>query len=272
MLLVSHTEILRVHEAAIDAGLARSREVLLGGIDPGFRETLRVVADPGAQILSDLTVINETGQLADGTVPLWLWLDNAISLAGPRTQAATFRRVRERGAAAPGAPGRGWILGAAIAAALASGGVGGVVWLRGKDKDAAPPSPSATLTPPPGTADATALLPETARSVVVPIGRKLPPSSPVPPAAPSNGQVPLSSRSLSGTGRCEGSVCWLALTHGTFFETVSHVCVDAEVSGVPVTCIMAGDPRGLRLVKCNRSDPAAAVPLSGTFSWRQCDH
>lgn len=84
-------QIRQVHDAAIRANLAHSRNVLLVGINPSFTLSLPTVASPSEQILMDLMEMNRVGQLGDGTVPLVDWLNNALVLAGPRREADVFR-------------------------------------------------------------------------------------------------------------------------------------------------------------------------------------
>jgi hypothetical protein len=85
--------LLEVHAAVVRAGLAHSREVLLLGIDPHLVASLPSAPNPAAQILSDLSALNEIGQLTDGTIPLQIWLMNAEALTGPRREGEVFRRA-----------------------------------------------------------------------------------------------------------------------------------------------------------------------------------
>lgn len=83
MPLLTRQQIQTLTDAAIDGGLAdpTQRRRLLDGIEPGFRaHHLRIVDAPAGQVLSDLAVMNEVEQLADGSVPLQIWLQNAIYL------------------------------------------------------------------------------------------------------------------------------------------------------------------------------------------------
>jgi hypothetical protein len=100
--LLSIGVLLKVHQAAIEAGLAHSRDALLTGIHSGFVMSIPVAPTPSGQLLSDLHTLNDVDRLADGSVPLALWLANAASLAGPRSQSEVFRRAREAATAGSG--------------------------------------------------------------------------------------------------------------------------------------------------------------------------
>lgn len=93
MSVVVHAQILRLHGAAIQAGLASSRSALLSGLAPSLTASLAHAPTPSAQLMNDLSTLNEIGDLGDGSVPLETWLGNALALAGPRVQAAVFRDV-----------------------------------------------------------------------------------------------------------------------------------------------------------------------------------
>ncbi len=77
-----------LHAATIEAGLEGLRTALLQGIDASFVASLPVSPAPSAQILTDLYGLNLV--LADGSVPLGRWLENAFLLAGPRAAGAEF--------------------------------------------------------------------------------------------------------------------------------------------------------------------------------------
>src|SRR5262245_57659661 len=82
-----------LHTAVVSAQLTSSRVALLGGIAPALVESLPICANHSSQILSDLHVLNAADQLGDGVAPLRLWLENALALAGPRSEADVFRSV-----------------------------------------------------------------------------------------------------------------------------------------------------------------------------------
>jgi hypothetical protein len=83
--------LLELHAAAIRAGLTRSRQALLGGIDARVVASLPSAPNAAAELLMDLTELNRMGRLADGTVPLRSWLETAVALTGPRTEASVFQ-------------------------------------------------------------------------------------------------------------------------------------------------------------------------------------
>src|SRR5690242_8187522 len=96
MTTLAHDEILKLHQAALVAGLAASRDALLGGIGENFVRTLRLTEAPAEQLLSDLHTLNATGELADGSVPLLLWLANAQAITFTRVESSVFERSLRR--------------------------------------------------------------------------------------------------------------------------------------------------------------------------------
>ena len=111
--ILKHDQILELHAAAVTS-LAESREALLSGIPAAFVASLPGASSPADRILRDLGALNDVGELADGTVPLALWLRNALALAGGRMEAAVFRQALEQ---CPGAS-HGQAAGIGSAAAL----------------------------------------------------------------------------------------------------------------------------------------------------------
>lgn len=91
--MLTHDHVLEVHGATLEAGL--TRDSLLSGLSPAFVASIPRVSTPAGQLLKDLETLCQAGMLLDGTVPLRTWLLNAEHLAGPRRQAAVFRRVLE---------------------------------------------------------------------------------------------------------------------------------------------------------------------------------
>ncbi len=91
--LLPHDTILALQQTAILAG-PLDRQTLLSGIDKRFTAELRLVPTHGQQLLSDLDEMNAAGALADGSVPLARWLDNAVVLAGQRREAQVFAEAR----------------------------------------------------------------------------------------------------------------------------------------------------------------------------------
>ncbi|MDC0747908.1 phosphorylase family protein [Polyangium mundeleinium] len=96
MAILSHDDILNLHAAVITAQMVTSRAALLVGIDGHFVAGLPIATTPGDQILTDLDGMNGTGVLADGSVPLAIWLKNAVARAGDRQEATVFRKALER--------------------------------------------------------------------------------------------------------------------------------------------------------------------------------
>ncbi|MFC9232102.1 trypsin-like peptidase domain-containing protein [Streptomyces decoyicus] len=87
---LSPDEIRQVLDAAVETGLADPavRPLLLDGIMPRYRSTLPLNPAPGRQAHSDLNEMNRVERLVDGSVPLEIWLRNAVAEtteAGPLT-------------------------------------------------------------------------------------------------------------------------------------------------------------------------------------------
>ena len=93
--VLSHREILELHAAVVSARLAGSRVALLAGLDAALVASLPQAAAPSEQILADLDALNGAGRLADGMVPLDVWLRNAAALTGSRGEAEIFRRMHQ---------------------------------------------------------------------------------------------------------------------------------------------------------------------------------
>src|SRR4051812_16719921 len=91
--VLRHEDILELYAAVVSARLSYGRNSLLAGIGSDIVASLKQTDVPGEQILADLDALNAFGTLADGTVPLALWLKNASSLAGTRREADTFDRA-----------------------------------------------------------------------------------------------------------------------------------------------------------------------------------
>jgi hypothetical protein len=89
-------EIRKLHAAAISAGLGSSRAALLAGIDSHFVASLPSAPSHAAQLLTDLDQLDSVPQLADGSIPLLIWLQNAAALAGPRTEGIVFDRAAQQ--------------------------------------------------------------------------------------------------------------------------------------------------------------------------------
>src|SRR5262249_32451139 len=71
----------------------QNRNVLLQDIVPAFRYTIPDVGTPTGQLLMDLSKLNRTERLLDGTVPLEQWLRQAIRLAGLDERALVFQHA-----------------------------------------------------------------------------------------------------------------------------------------------------------------------------------
>ncbi|MEV0411484.1 trypsin-like peptidase domain-containing protein [Streptomyces sp. NPDC050448] len=88
-------EIVRLVDASLEAGLADPlvRRLLLDGIMPRYRGTLPLVAAPGMQVHSDLNEMNRVERLVDGSVPLEIWLRNAVAQTVEAGPLAVFQKA-----------------------------------------------------------------------------------------------------------------------------------------------------------------------------------
>ncbi|MDH2388841.1 trypsin-like peptidase domain-containing protein [Streptomyces sp. HNM0663] len=92
---LSSAELVRVRDAALESGLADPsvRPLLFDGILPRYRGTLPLHAAPGRQVHSDLTEMNRVERLIDGSVPLEIWLRNAVAQTAEAGPAAVLQRA-----------------------------------------------------------------------------------------------------------------------------------------------------------------------------------
>ncbi|MBT2406163.1 MULTISPECIES: trypsin-like peptidase domain-containing protein [unclassified Streptomyces] len=88
-------EVVRLVDAALDAGLADPmvRKLLLDGILPRYKGTLPLLPGPGQQVHSDLNEMNRVERLIDGSVPLEIWLRNAVAQTTQAEPLAVFQRA-----------------------------------------------------------------------------------------------------------------------------------------------------------------------------------
>ncbi|WP_267243424.1 trypsin-like peptidase domain-containing protein [Streptomyces sp. PR69] len=92
---LSPEALLRVRDAALESGLADPsvRPLLFDGILPRYRGTLPLHAAPGRQVHSDLTEMNRVERLIDGSVPLEIWLRNAVAQTAEAGPAAVLQQA-----------------------------------------------------------------------------------------------------------------------------------------------------------------------------------
>src|SRR5438045_136275 len=88
---LTHDDLLVLHGAVVEAGLADARAALLVGINRATVASLPISTSLSAQILMDLDELNRMGQLADGSVPIVAWLKNAAQILGPRAEGVVVR-------------------------------------------------------------------------------------------------------------------------------------------------------------------------------------
>jgi hypothetical protein len=84
--------------ASTQMATAQVRDDLLSSIDPGYVGSLPLRNNPMDQIRSDLTLLNGVSVLANGQVPLCIWLTNAHHRMqlGQRTEQALFKEVLDQ--------------------------------------------------------------------------------------------------------------------------------------------------------------------------------
>ncbi|WP_327281847.1 MULTISPECIES: trypsin-like peptidase domain-containing protein [unclassified Streptomyces] len=85
----------RLVEATQEAGLAdpSARRLLLDGIMLKYQGTLPLMAAPGMQVRSDLNEMNRVERLIDGSVPLEIWLRNAVAQSAEAGPLAVFQKA-----------------------------------------------------------------------------------------------------------------------------------------------------------------------------------
>ncbi|MEU9999916.1 trypsin-like peptidase domain-containing protein [Streptomyces sp. NPDC050848] len=92
---LSAEDLVRVRNAALDAGLAEDgvRRLLFAGTTAHFRASLPAMDSPLRQMHSDLDMMNQVERLIDGTVPLEVWLHNAIAQTVDAAPLAVLQRA-----------------------------------------------------------------------------------------------------------------------------------------------------------------------------------
>ncbi|AOT61688.1 MULTISPECIES: trypsin-like peptidase domain-containing protein [Streptomyces] len=92
---LAREDVLAVRDAALDAGLADPavRPLLFDGVLPRYRATLPLLAAPGLQVQSDLVEMNRVERLVDGSVPLEIWLRNAVAHTTAAAPMAVLQRA-----------------------------------------------------------------------------------------------------------------------------------------------------------------------------------
>ncbi|MEU9501644.1 trypsin-like peptidase domain-containing protein [Streptomyces sp. NPDC048196] len=92
---LSPDEIRAVLDAAVETGLADPsvRPLLMDGIMPRYRGTLPLHPAPGRQVHSDLSQMNRVERLVDGSVPLEIWLRNAVAETTEAEPLTVFQRA-----------------------------------------------------------------------------------------------------------------------------------------------------------------------------------
>lgn len=80
-----------LHQIAVQAGF--DREALLRTIDPRVVAGLARASAPAAQLLMDLDRLNQMGEIRDGSVPLQIWLENAMLLLTTSAEEEAVKRA-----------------------------------------------------------------------------------------------------------------------------------------------------------------------------------
>jgi endonuclease G len=94
MALLTPEQIQSVAQALVASGLdtMASRPALLQSVHPQMRAALNVIGVPVAQVMADLGQMNSVERLADGSVPLQIYLGNAAVLVTGNPAAETMVR------------------------------------------------------------------------------------------------------------------------------------------------------------------------------------
>jgi len=79
-----------IYAAALATGLAQQQDALLAGLSPSYIAMLPSHGAPATRLLQTLHELNAVSALADGTVPLDVWLGNAVTLAQIRQEGRVF--------------------------------------------------------------------------------------------------------------------------------------------------------------------------------------
>lgn len=91
--LLDQETLSRVHQAALGLGLGR--HALLAGLPARLVSSLPAAPSPAAQLLLDLQALNRAPPLADGSVPLLIWLTSARALSAGRPEGEVFRQAQD---------------------------------------------------------------------------------------------------------------------------------------------------------------------------------
>ena len=91
---LSQEEVRRVHDAVVRGGLQPSAARC--GLDPRLTATLPMYENRSAQLLGDIHELNRIGRLSDGTQAAKVWLRTAMTLLGPRAEAAALGRLLKK--------------------------------------------------------------------------------------------------------------------------------------------------------------------------------
>ena len=92
--MLSTATIELLYDAVIDAGM-HPHDLCLG-IDEEYVAGLAQRPSDALQFREMLYAMNRDGGIADGTVPLLIWLRNAIQIAGPRAMSEVFRGAHRK--------------------------------------------------------------------------------------------------------------------------------------------------------------------------------
>lgn len=91
--ILSSDNVREICRLVLGTGLTVSRQSLLVGLPPKFVDMLPVEKNPVEQILSDLNKMNQVRILSDGTIPLKVWMENAMHLFEVLPQGEELRRM-----------------------------------------------------------------------------------------------------------------------------------------------------------------------------------
>src|SRR5438552_3525702 len=80
-----------IYAAAVATGLASQQDALLAGLPPAYTATLPSSGAPAARLLHALHALNAVPELADGMVPIAVWLRNAATITATQSEQQIFQ-------------------------------------------------------------------------------------------------------------------------------------------------------------------------------------
>src|SRR5205823_3234039 len=86
-------QIAEIYFAALDKGLVNQQEALLAGLPPAYVSGLAFQGPSNGRLLETLHALNGEVALSNGTIPIVVWLDNAVLLTAGRSGCDVFEEA-----------------------------------------------------------------------------------------------------------------------------------------------------------------------------------